>query len=76
MFHHPFVSEWNQQRHEREIDDMIRQRQYFAVRRPERRIRRAIGRSMVRIGAFVGRSMVSIGRRLAAEPARSVARPR
>jgi hypothetical protein len=76
MFHHPFVSEWHQQWHEREVEAMVRQRQFVVARRPERRIRRAIGRSMVRGGAVVGRSMVNIGRRLAAEPARSVARPR
>ena len=76
MFRHPFVSEWHQQWHEREIDEMVRQRQHFAARRPEHRIRRIVGRSIVSMGSFTGCSMVSIGRRLAAEPARSMARPR
>ncbi|CAN5781530.1 hypothetical protein BH24CHL6_BH24CHL6_10490 [soil metagenome] len=76
MFRHPFESEWNQQWHEREINEMVRHRQFFAARSPERRIRRFVGRSIVTIGSFIGRSMVSIGRRLAAEPARSVARSR
>lgn len=76
MFRHPFISEWAQQWHEREIDEMVRQRQHFAGRHPQRRIRRKVGRSIASIGSFIGRSMVSIGRRLAAEPARGVARPR
>ena len=65
MFRHPFVSEWHQQWHEREIDEVVRHRQLVGPRHPQHRIRRA-----------VGQSIVSIGRRLAAEPVRSVARPR
>jgi hypothetical protein len=76
MFRHPFESEWHHQWHEQEIKALVRHRQFSAARSPERRIRRFVGRSIVSIGSFIGRSMVRIGHRLAAEPARSVARSR
>ena len=75
MLRHPFESEWNQLRHQREVDEVVRHRQLVGQRHPQRRIRRLVGRSIVSIGSFIGRSMISIGRRLAAEPARGVARP-
>jgi hypothetical protein len=76
MFRHPFESEWNQERHEREVNEWVRHRQFIRGHAPQHRIRRLVGKSIVSVGVHVGRSLVSVGNRLATEPARGVARPR
>ena len=76
MFRHPFEGQWNQERHEREVNEWVRHRQFSREIVPQHTIRRTVGRSIVRVGVHVGRSLVGIGNRLAAEPAKGVARPR
>ncbi len=65
MLKHPYESEQHHRLRQRELRESVRRRRAVGARRPQRRIRR-----------LVGRSMVSIGSRLAAEPVSERARSR
>jgi hypothetical protein len=65
MLRHPYESEQVHRQRQRELREAVRHQRLSRARRPQRRIRR-----------LVGRSMVSIGSRLAAEPSHEGARSR